>query len=704
MGHYWRTQLAVAAFGSGLALGAAEVHAQRVAPSKAPATSTKMPVAGTGQQAVPTVSAASSLLVSTVAAGTYTNYYVDPTQAAPVSDDHKLPFQATTPDAVVVTGSGAVLTLVFDEPPNPGFPTEVAFFLVSVSQDGSDLKYRSIGMGLGLTAEFIATLTADGSAVAPVGDGTPVPDIKLVVSGTYILPPTPGAIRFADLFHGVPSYDYVRSEALNRTYVPTRTRYGLARGKAQPITESHTDFDHAMTTQNHFINLDFSEQGYDITAMNGDVSKPGNKQYIFKLSAPGAYSISDGQSYAIPDGFIFVSLAAETISHSMEEVASSDSEASNQTSWTVGVSGGNTATDGGSANFGMSTMSTLKSEQSSLLAISDVISVFSRIVLDKPNVALADEFSSDLRRFIKSSNVTAASAIIELYGTHYPNAITYGARGVNLRRVQVSDFASMASTGYNASATGTYNTASATGSYSKQQTDSEKTGNSYSQEDYHSIGTSGSTNFAMFNASKETQAPVVFDLRPLDQLISPLFFPTEDQNLLKNARSLMQTAIQERIAAAPSLDYTSHFPDMFQITIGGITCINAYNNVNNLENSSTIYGNLSLTLPQGLSQGGNTQVWNSSAPVSATCDGHASFTPPKAQIIAVPRGGDATVNWSAAFGLSEAFSDRHAWGQDSFDPRTLVGKPRQFQVTNPIDSSTAPFYLFTVSVDKIPMR
>ncbi|MBV8911618.1 MAG: hypothetical protein JOZ05_01110 [Acetobacteraceae bacterium] len=469
-------------------------------------------------------------------------------------------------------------------------------------------------------------------------------------------------------------------------------------------------YNNSMTPQNHPVDTSLSFTGFDINAIDTQSTSLGSQKPVFKLRDELSYYIPQGQVVEVPDGFLYDGTPA-TVTHAQESLVSSASEASNQTSWTVGVSAGGAGTGkggspegsgkaaGGSASFGMSTLNEFSQDKSSLLAITDSVSMQSRMILDKPNATLDDEFASDLDTLIRGPSPTQAKYIVDHYGTHYPNSLGYGGRALKLRKVSTTEFADTVSKDYNASASGTFRGVTASVDYSNSQTNSNTTSNSFSSEDYSSVGSTGSMDASGFHVSVQTQVPVLFDLRPLDGLISPLFFPQYPMAKLQTAKTALQAAIADHIAKAPKLDTTSHFPDMFQVKVSGITCINAYNTVNQLEGSSKIYGKLSFYYSQSPSESANPYMWQTDAPVPATCDGHSEFASGATYIVAVEHGANTSVNWHAEFGQSEPFVDHHAWGDGAFDPRDPAAA-HTFQVTQP----NAPIYLFTATVTKIPLE
>ena len=170
------------------------------------------------------------------------------------------------------------------------------------------------------------------------------------------------------------------------------------------------------------------------------------------------------------------------------------------------------------------------------------------LVLDMPYMQLSDRFIDAIDDARRTGDYWK---LIERYGTHYPYAMTYGAAGRLSQNITAEGYAKAQSesTGNHSTretVADVYQTSTYRTSKSQHGTSvSER--NEYGEKVFDAVGGNGSWNENGF-AAGETSYPILADLRPLHELLSPLYFPDEPE-IYETARFALAEAIDDYLWA-----------------------------------------------------------------------------------------------------------------------------------------------------------
>lgn len=203
------------------------------------------------------------------------------------------------------------------------------------------------------------------------------------------------------------------------------------------------------------------------------------------------------------------------------------------------------------------------------------------LLLDKPNMVLDPGFKFDILQL--ADGRIAPAQFIAKYGTHYANAIHYGGIGKAQRLVTTSEFKQWAreSTGYKQEGGfdgGPAASFKAKGGLTMASGESRGGNSMFSKESWSAAGGSGSMTSLGWNVDDRNTVPVRYDLRPLSELISPIFFgpewSTPRRTALLAARSNLDNAITRYLQSQPKPDDRQIGPVIYQVTFHSLKCLN----------------------------------------------------------------------------------------------------------------------------------
>ncbi len=152
------------------------------------------------------------------------------------------------------------------------------------------------------------------------------------------------------------------------------------------------------------------------------------------------------------------------------------------------------------------------------------------LLLDKPNMLLDADFKYDILQLAQGD--MSAQAFVAKYGTHYANAIHYGGIGKAQRSVTTTEFKQWAKESNSYKQEGGFDggpaaSIKAKGGLTMASGDSSGRSSMFSTESWSAAGGSGSMTSLGWNVDERNSVPVRYDLRPLSELISPIFFGEE---------------------------------------------------------------------------------------------------------------------------------------------------------------------------------
>lgn len=299
------------------------------------------------------------------------------------------------------------------------------------------------------------------------------------------------------------------------------------------------------------------------------------------------------------------------------------------------------------------------------------------LLLDKPNMLLSADFKYDILQLAQGR--TSAQAIVGKYGTHYANAIHYGGIGKAQRTVTTSEFKQWAkeSNGYKQEGGfdgGPAASIKAKGGLTMASGDSRGGSSMFSTESWSASGGSGSMTSLGWNVDERNAVPVRYDLRPLSELISPIFFgeewSTAQRAGLLQARAGLDAEITRYLQSQQRADERTLGPAVYQLTFHGLKCVN---NGDEGKADAYLYGDINVqVIGQEPGQTVNLFTAQESNPTKISCNGGAEHPINRTVFVTGSRKGDGAASFlMSASGLYE---DDNSF-TDLDDPIYVLGKP-----------------------------
>lgn len=219
-----------------------------------------------------------------------------------------------------------------------------------------------------------------------------------------------------------------------------------------------------------------------------------------------------------------------------------------------------------------------------------------RLLQDKANQRLDPFFENDIRKLVAGQMTTAE--FIATYGTHYPLAIHYGGIAEASREMTTSQLRTHAEKNFSVSGEGSLKGASLKGGYSEVEAKSDTSGSMFSSSSFQSRGGTGGMERASWTVDETNSVPVRYDLRPLSELISPVFFPKEwdspaTYSAFANTRRDLDAAITRYMAKFPPLPNTPIGPRLYRLQFHSIRCLN---NVGDGGEPAVLYGQIAAVV------------------------------------------------------------------------------------------------------------
>lgn len=351
----------------------------------------------------------------------------------------------------------------------------------------------------------------------------------------------------------------------------------LSRSRIQPETDEEIDTFTAGNLVPRFNDMFFS---YRSEKMDLFSSQRGVALRIFKAPGTTDFSIeSNFQSKTIPYGLRAKEIRV-TEGKQLESMITNMASFEKSMSMNFGVTGsfkgatfaadasrevssGAERSDGGTKAFGV--------------ARTEIYVLF----LDKPNMLLDPGFKYDVLQL--AENRMTAQAFRSKYGTHYANAIHYGGIGKNQRTVTTAEYKRWAkeSTSYKQEGGfdgGPAATLKSRGGFTQASGNSNGGNSMFSSETWTAVGGSGSMGPNGWNVDQTNTVPVRYDLRPLSELISPMFFGEEWSSPkragLLNARAMLDREITSHMQSQPQPLDRNFGPTIYELTFHSLECVN----------------------------------------------------------------------------------------------------------------------------------
>lgn len=178
------------------------------------------------------------------------------------------------------------------------------------------------------------------------------------------------------------------------------------------------------------------------------------------------------------------------------------------------------------------------------------------LVLDHVYTGLSDAFIEAVEDAHRKHRY---QALIDRFGTHYPYAVTYGATARMTMDLDEESYANRQSQSesFSANAGATIFGVSGEVNMSEQAGKSSGTEGRMANENvsFIAVGGNGSWDNNGYSAG-EDQYPILLDLRPISELLNPMYFPGEPQ-IYVTVRKNLEAAIARYLASFPARDPVS---------------------------------------------------------------------------------------------------------------------------------------------------
>ncbi len=318
-----------------------------------------------------------------------------------------------------------------------------------------------------------------------------------------------------------------------------------------------------------------SLDGYDGAMMSPRDPASGQKEArIFADPSGYDHFVSTEISKSVPDGFIVKSKYGLSHYEYSEKAISSESELQKSTSYNFGVSGAVKAVSLG-ANYSHQESSGMRKEKSSMRAYGFARILQHVLVIDRTQVKLHPDFEGKIMDLVMGK--TSALTVINTYGTHYANAITYGGLAIASNEFSQEGYANWRGESTQISASGGAKGVSVSGGYGEEESEKQTNLVSFTKNDFMSIGGLGGTTIEGFTPGTNP-VPVLYDLRPISELVHAFYLPDLPRDMyfpLERARNLLDDAIAARFAALPPADTQSYKPVIYKVKFKHLICTDA---------------------------------------------------------------------------------------------------------------------------------
>jgi hypothetical protein len=391
-------------------------------------------------------------------------------------------------------------------------------------------------------------------------------------------------------------------------------------------------------TINATIAYGYILNGYDGVTVDIMTPDSGLRDPVFRDPDPDQWDINRylADPKVIPRGIIALNRIQHGARYS-ETAISSQSEAHHELGYNFGLEGGPT---GGSlgANFSISQSSGLTKSNETMMAFGVSRSYVYALVADKSNLQLSNAFKSYVLDYLMKLRVTDAESrtqsdakydeFINTFGTHYANAVTYGGAGIATTSFSVDSYVSWRNQSYSVGANGGAGaekgpSAKLTGGYNESEGSSQSSLVSFKDEQFEAVGGVAGVNAHSWSVQMHTAIPVLYDLRPISQLISGLWFDQPDAVLLDIRRNV-DAAIARRMATLPAPSTKSNRPSAYRLESVGLYCTAAGADEDKNDNTIELRGRgiISYADDRG---GGNFDAFSATEPVSILCDNKTAY-------------------------------------------------------------------------------
>jgi len=313
--------------------------------------------------------------------------------------------------------------------------------------------------------------------------------------------------------------------------------------------------DDAFLLSANLDNLKATRTGYNVVTQDGFYFLKNKKSEVFAEADPKDYNLDEKRT--VPLGLILV---PEIIQGTIFQKEFSSSERSMQETTSLSFGGSLSSEVAGpsvAASYSQTQFKAMTRSGSVAQSIGYSRAKQYALVRDHPYSELSDRFIdavADARRY-GDEEPSNYQAIIDKFGTHYPYAVTYGAAAKMTHSMDERSYRSQLGKSQEANVSagftvyGTSGSVNVGGGISKNSENSGTIGSE--KTTFVGVGGNGSWNENGWTKGDVTY-PILLDLRPIDELLTPMNFPNEPEIYLK-VRSKLKTAIDSYLISKSNL-------------------------------------------------------------------------------------------------------------------------------------------------------
>jgi len=189
------------------------------------------------------------------------------------------------------------------------------------------------------------------------------------------------------------------------------------------------------------------------------------------------------------------------------------------------------------------------------------------VILDRPFARLEPSFVQAIYNYDRSGDIWT---FVKQYGTHYPFAVTYGAASKSIETFSHQETANWSSASKDLSVKLSGSFRGVDGSVSYDRKEEQSATNKVAVDTRRSdLQAQCATNKEASGLGKE--CPILFDLRPMHELISPLNFPN-DPEFVTRVRAKLERDIRTYLDSQAAKQIVEQPPQVWNISLSGIKC------------------------------------------------------------------------------------------------------------------------------------
>jgi hypothetical protein len=308
---------------------------------------------------------------------------------------------------------------------------------------------------------------------------------------------------------------------------------------------------------------------------------PGRREPVFRESGDFQYYLNPDVNLAVPDGLLLVEHRMGSGSR-QSITLTSEAEATDAISQSIGATVPVKGVPVG-VNASRSSENSVNNSSRSMKSMAQAEYLSYSLILDKPNINISQSFARDVNRLMTSTGSDAdaiAKSIVNKYGSHYAQAMTFGAVARAVSDISAKEYGQSATESYTLSATvGDPAKAGVTASQSETSKRGTKEFSEFSSSQFWTLG--GGGGFSVESWSPQSDfVPVKYHLKPVYELMEPVVLSKVGEGYqteysvaqIKAARSALESAYNAYFDGIPRVDNRSYKPAVYRVKVENLYC------------------------------------------------------------------------------------------------------------------------------------